>query len=373
MKKRTEYRVNEAQATVIREIFQRYAEGDGLRTIVKALNERGVPSPQAGRRGTGSWSLSVVRPMLRRTRYIGELEYGRTRKAYKKGTKVREQRSETDVVHVAVPHLRIVSDELWRAVQGRFRKNERKPWAAAAGRKPKYMLSSLARCSECGGPIHAKRAKIGGEAAMVYLCGYFQDRAACKNSLRRSVDEVNAGCATWLKDNILREEVVVEILKEVRRRIAVQAQDAGAETAQLEDRARRLRKEIENLAEAIARTNGSVPVLADKLAERQEQLSTIDARLKLQKTAPDALSLQVRRLEAEARKRIDHLRELLDGDQEEARKVLESLLDGPLTFTPIETADGRRYRVEGRVATGALLQVPPDPQCGRPQGDSNPR
>jgi hypothetical protein len=54
---------------------------------------------------------------------------------------------------------------------------------------------------------------------------------------------------------------------------------------------------------------------------------------------------------------------------------MEALLDGPLSFTPVETADGRRYHVEGRIATGALLQAVPGigyPQCGRPQGDSNP-
>jgi hypothetical protein len=45
-------------------------------------------------------------------------------------------------------------------------------------------------------------------------------------------------------------------------------------------------------------------------------------------------------------------------------------ITGPATFTPIETADGRRYKVEGRIATGALLQALPHPQRGRPQGDS---
>jgi len=56
-------------------------------------------------------------------------------------------------------------------------------------------------------------------------------------------------------------------------------------------------------------------------------------------------------------------------DPDEARKVVEALLDGPATFTPIETPDGRRYKVAGRIATGALLQALPDPQRERPQGE----
>jgi DNA invertase Pin-like site-specific DNA recombinase len=48
---RVEYRINEAQAAIIREIFTRYAAGEGLRGIAKDLNLRGVLSPRAGRRG----------------------------------------------------------------------------------------------------------------------------------------------------------------------------------------------------------------------------------------------------------------------------------------------------------------------------------
>jgi hypothetical protein len=121
----------------------------------------------------------------------------------------------------------------------------------------------------------------------------------------------------------------------------------------------------------VALTGGSVEALAQKLSPRQERLSGMEARLKMLKVPPEVLKLEVRRLEAEARHRIDHFRDLLDRDREEARKVVEALLDGPATFTPIETAEGRRYKVEGRIATGALLQVLPGPQPERPQGDSN--
>jgi hypothetical protein len=67
---------------------------------------------------------------------------------------------------------------------------------------------------------------------------------------------------------------------------------------------------------------------------------------------------------------MDRFRELLDGDPEGARKIVEALLDGPATFTPIETPQGKRYKVEGRIATGALLQALPDRQRECPQGDT---
>jgi hypothetical protein len=53
--RQVEYKINEGQAEIIREIFRRYAAGDGLRTIVKDLNARRVPSPSVGKRGSGHW------------------------------------------------------------------------------------------------------------------------------------------------------------------------------------------------------------------------------------------------------------------------------------------------------------------------------
>jgi DNA invertase Pin-like site-specific DNA recombinase len=67
----TRYVVNDEQAKVVREMFEWYAAGWGLKRITRELNARKLPSPQAGKRGTGSWSPSVVRPMLRRERYRG--------------------------------------------------------------------------------------------------------------------------------------------------------------------------------------------------------------------------------------------------------------------------------------------------------------
>jgi hypothetical protein len=42
-----------------------------------------------------------------------------------------------------------------------------------------------------------------------------------------------------------------------------------------------------------------------------------------------------------------------------------------LTFTPMETPDGRRYEVTGGITTGQVLRVVSDPQRGRSQRESN--
>jgi DNA invertase Pin-like site-specific DNA recombinase len=54
--RRVEFRINEEQATVLREqIFGAYAAGDGFAKIARNLNDRRIPAPRAGKRGTASW------------------------------------------------------------------------------------------------------------------------------------------------------------------------------------------------------------------------------------------------------------------------------------------------------------------------------
>lgn len=373
VKKRTEYVVNEAEAAIVRNVFELYAEGLGFRAIACELNRRGVASPRAGKRGTGSWSPGVIRPMLLRERYRGVVVYGLTKKTYKKGTKVRVLRSSEDVVREEVPHLRIVSEKLWLAVQARFARNRTFAFGERIGRKARYLLASISRCALCGGPIHAKRGKVGSEAAMVYLCGYHQDRATCTNSLRSPMDEVDDACIAWIRDNILTERVVLAVLNEVRRRLEARVNKVDDATPTLAKEADALRRECNRLAEAIATSDTSMTTLVAKLGERQKKLTQIEARIASTKTAPRALSFETRRLEVEAKKRIAELRDLFARGPEGARRAMQSLLEGPLTFTPIDTIKGRRYRVEGRVTTGALLSASSFPQWQRPQGDSNPR
>ena len=73
--------------------------------------------------------------MLRRPLCRGELVWNRRKKVDRGGrTKVRIRRPEADLVRVTDERLRIVSDELWQAVQARrAARAATKP--AAAGRE----------------------------------------------------------------------------------------------------------------------------------------------------------------------------------------------------------------------------------------------
>lgn len=359
---RTEYEVNEEQAAVVREIFELFAAGHGNRSIAKLLNERAVPSPRAGRRGTGSWSPSVVWHIVHNERYRGIVRYGKVKKGYREGTKVRTRRSEAEILCIQKPELRIVSEELWAAARRRIVK-QTKPWHGTAGRKPQSLLSGLAKCARCGGGIKMKTGKFGSKPTRMYLCAYHDDRgsAVCDNSLRRPVEEIDAQLLALVQASFQQEKFIEKIFAEVRRRMTRRSETRDIEVGQLEEQKGRVQKEVANLSDAIAMAKGvSLPSLVERLADRQAELTKLESRLAITKVAPDVLSLECRRLEQEVRQRIAGLAGVLHQNRQRARQALEGLLVDKMTFTAIDTPQGKRYEVEGRLAVGGLLRLPAD-------------
>lgn len=355
---RVEYRVNDEQAQVIREIFAMYGEGRGLRAIVKELNERGVSSPRAGRRGTGSWSTAAVWSMLRRDRYRGEIVWNRREKTYRKGTKVRVAREPSEWIKIPAPQLRIVSDELWFAAQAQMRRVEpsERRTSRGGGRPPRHLLSGFARCGECGGPITVTNGKSSYENVKVYACSYSRDRGktVCSNTLRRPVDAVNHAVLDWIQVNLLSEELIVEVLKEVKTRLLERTKMTSSGVTELERDAAKLRVEIDRLVGALASSDAKPDAVIQAIAERQERLANLDARLRATRTAPEAIKLELHRLEAEARKRIADLREVAARNPDGAREVIAAVFDAPIKVTATQTAEGKRFWLEGEAVVGRL-------------------
>ncbi len=172
------HRVQHPRRAIVRWIFGAYVLGRCLKRIARDLNSRAVPSPQAGLRGTGSWSTWVIRPLLKRERYRGVIAWGEFEKTYALGTQVRVRRAadDADRVRVEVPELRIVDDELWFAAQARFtRRGVQK--GKDGGRMPRHLGSGIGRCAQ-----HVQNAGKGEKEVAA------QERQAAKT--RREIDRL---------------------------------------------------------------------------------------------------------------------------------------------------------------------------------------
>jgi Recombinase len=112
-----ERRINDAEAAIVRQIFEGPAAGAGLTRIAKDLNAAGAltPRPQQGR--PAGWAPSTVREVLLRALYCGEIVWNQSRKRDTWGRAQRSERPEESWLRRPAPELRIVSPELWSASQ----------------------------------------------------------------------------------------------------------------------------------------------------------------------------------------------------------------------------------------------------------------
>ena len=102
--------INETQAAIVREIFERYAGGRGYASIAKALNAVHARIPRPTEDKPAGWSPSSVRCILRRDLYRGVVTWNRSQKRDKWGRQRQKARPETEWMAREAPDLRIISD-----------------------------------------------------------------------------------------------------------------------------------------------------------------------------------------------------------------------------------------------------------------------
>jgi site-specific DNA recombinase len=148
-------RLDEAQAAAVREVFHAYAEeGSSLKSLVRHLNDLGVPTPS----GKGAWCKATLCHILANPAYKGEVYAGQTHavRARNRHSALRPVRrvgrslsrsAESDWIHVAsIPP--IVARELFDLVQGKLEANRR--MARRHNSVHQYLLRALVSCGSCG-------------------------------------------------------------------------------------------------------------------------------------------------------------------------------------------------------------------------------
>ncbi len=165
-------------------------------------------------------------------------------------------------------------------------------------------------------------------------------------------------------------------LKMIQERLRDRTTAAKDELQPLKARAARLQAEIQNLVDVMASTpKAQASHLLAAMNEGHVELEGLKARIVAIETSPEAISLEVRRLEAESKRLLGNLRKAAQA--ESARALLAHLFNGPLTATPTETDDGPRLLIVGRASLQQMLTfesggwVIKNPrQNGRPQRGS---
>lgn len=188
--------VEEGEAAIVREIFSRFANGETMRAIARDLTARLIPAPR-GR----AWHVSAIQAMLHNDRYTGRAVWNRSlwRKDPDTGIRRRIERPEAEHTVRTDERLRLVDDATWQRVR------LRDPLFPHSKARPKYALSGLLLCGECGRPM----TLTGGANARGYGRG---QRYVCPNY--REHGKGAHGCANDVGvSRSLVEELLIDPLR----------------------------------------------------------------------------------------------------------------------------------------------------------------
>jgi site-specific DNA recombinase len=350
------------QATVLVRLFRWYAEGLGLRTIAARLNAEGAPAPRAH-----GWAPTAIREMLRREDYRGVVTWNRTERIIRKGTEKQRPRPEAEWVQTDAPHLRIIPDDLWAAVQARLHANETHYTRSARGGlkggavrrgddESPYLLTGLATCATCGGPMGTvtRMHGTGGHRlpARFYGCTTRIRRGdtACTNRSLIRHERLDARLLDTLRAILEDEEIMDRALAEDDARRRAAAPDAPRQRAVNERRLAVLAKQITNLVDAIAAAGPVEDLVARLKSHKAEQAALLGEQERLaalvKPSAPRGTDTHRLCASAAAFART------LSGEIARVRQGLALLLAGKITLAPV----GRRaYRFKGRLRLGVAL------------------
>ena len=252
------YQINETLAPIVLEIYERYASGEAIKSIIDDLNARGLKTSKGAKFGNNS-----IHSILTNRMYMGEYHFGEI------------------IIPNGIPAM--VSEELFNRVAERKKKNQH---ASAHNKgKERYILSTKLFCGKCMTMMVGESGqKKNGNIYRYYKCASAKRKKGCdKKAVRKEwiEDEVIKGLTIILNDDATllamadkllelfeEDNVVVPALeaqlKEVQKSIAnlIKAVEQGLVTRSTKARLEELEAEEETLKESIFIEQNKVPRLS---------------------------------------------------------------------------------------------------------------
>lgn len=290
--------IDEEAAQTVRMIFDLYLQGSGIRTIVRHLNERGIPNPSAYKRQQGFnyhsrtigksalWSDKTVRRTLQDEMYIGTMVQGKFKKINYKDKAMRAC-DEIDWIRVENTHEAIIRPDDFARVQRMLGSHAK----ASAKTGEISLFSGLLRCADCG---HALIKKVNHNPDKTYL--YYRCSTYCKSK--------NACSAHTIRYEKLYDAVLLTIQQMVA--VAVNADEVIKEmrlhrsasvSADVEKQIKAQEQELEKVKNLLADlypdyksgilNKEQYLMNKQKYEQRQKQLTSSIDSLKTSHNAPD--------------------------------------------------------------------------------------
>lgn len=270
--------------------------------------------------------------MLRNRSYLGVLKFG------------------AEEFPNMIPAL--VDPDTWNQVQARI--------AAGAAYAPRpgsnYLLSGLATCGYCDGPmsggIDRRAERRGYKGWRYYKCDRKRrmGNAVCPDQRHVGADQLERRVIAAVLDRILTPEHVAHLVEELHERMG--GQRLAEELAEIEDRIAGVKRSLTNLVNIAEQGGLAAMAIGERLAQRQTELAELEAQRSAkerrqqafaQAVAPDELAIVLTTLRAGVESE----------EVDVARRALKAFVDRVVV-------KGAEFRIDYRAdLVLALGEVPP--------------
>ncbi len=200
MKDKKYYPDEDGAANVVREIFRRYANGEGEREIAISLGERGIRT-KFGKMPENRW----IKYILNNPCYVGKIRWSL------EGARAVSKRDyeNQNIMTVSGHHEPLISMELWEKVQNRIEAQKKAyPKYARKNQPVEYMLKGMVRCSSCGATLAISNATSKNGARSLQCCNY--SRGSCHTSHSITVSKLDAAFIKGLEEAVEHQSFTVE-------------------------------------------------------------------------------------------------------------------------------------------------------------------
>src|SRR5271166_1587544 len=339
--------IEDREAAVVRRIFEMSASGMSLKAIATALNAEKVrpPRPRATVKHA-TWAPTAIREMLRRDLYTGRVIWNRSRFIRVPGTNKRvarpRPRSEWQISER--PDLRIVSDELWQAVQLRQARMQQlyggRQGLLNRSASSGHLLTGFIKCGLCGGNLVIVTGRKRRHA--MYGCPQHWYRGACTNSLRVRQADLESQLLGELQKALLQPAAICFVLDQFKRQLDAAQANRTQEAERIPARKRALDEELKHLTAAVAQSGHSATLL-HAIADREQELNEIETSFR---QTGEGLGKSAAELQQFVQARLSSLPDLLSCDVPRARAELAKHVS-LITMHPTDQNGDRRYVCQG--------------------------
>ena len=209
--------INAAEAEVVKEIFQRYIEGESITAIANDLNKRGIPSALGG-----EWCVKSIRRIVTNEKYMGNALLQKTYISnHLDKTKVKNN-GQLPMYFAKGTHEGIIDEETFCLAQKRAKQME----SEAKPKPDKPLFAGMIRCAKCG----KNYRRVTAKGRHFFNCSTYinKGKAMCHTSRIPEEEIYRLVCEVLCTETLSRDTLIDKITE-------ITAEDNNTITFHLKD------------------------------------------------------------------------------------------------------------------------------------------